>query len=86
MPANVENSAVATGLERSVFIPIPKKVNAKECSIYCVLYSFYMLAKYCSKFSKLVFNRAGTENFKMFKLDLDKAEKPEIKLPISAGS
>ena len=45
-----------------------------------------MLAKYCSKFSKLVFNRAGTENFKMFKLDLDKAEKPEIKLPISAGS
>ena len=25
MPANVENSAVATGLERSVFIPIPKK-------------------------------------------------------------
>ena len=34
MPANLENSAVATGLEKSVFIPIPKKVNAKECSIY----------------------------------------------------
>ena len=34
MPANVENSAVATGLERSVFIPIPKKGNAKECSNY----------------------------------------------------
>ena len=32
MPANLENSAVATGLERSVFIPIPKKGNAKECS------------------------------------------------------
>ena len=31
MPANVENSAVATGLEKSVFIPIPKKGNAKEC-------------------------------------------------------
>ena len=30
MPANLENSAVATGLERSVFIPIPKKSNAKE--------------------------------------------------------
>jgi len=28
------NSAVATGLERSVFIPIPKKGNAKECSNY----------------------------------------------------
>ena len=30
--ANLENSAVATGLKRSVFIPIPKKHNAKECS------------------------------------------------------
>ena len=30
MPANLENSAVATGLEKSVFIPIPKKGNAKE--------------------------------------------------------
>ena len=34
MPANLENSAVATGLERPVFIPIPKKGNAKECSNY----------------------------------------------------
>ena len=35
MPANLENSAVATELKRSVFIPIPKKGNAKECSNYC---------------------------------------------------
>ena len=34
MPANLENSAVATGLEKSVFIPIPKKGNVKECSNY----------------------------------------------------
>ena len=34
MPVNLENSAVATGLKRSVFIPIPKKGNAKECSNY----------------------------------------------------
>ena len=34
MPANLENSAVATGLERSVFILIPKKGNDKECSNY----------------------------------------------------
>ena len=33
MPANLENSAVATGLEK-VFIPIPKKGNAKEYSNY----------------------------------------------------
>ena len=35
MPANLENSAVATGLEKYVFIPIPKKGSAKECSNYC---------------------------------------------------
>ena len=29
--------AVATGLKRSVFIPIPKKGNAKECSNYCTI-------------------------------------------------
>ena len=32
MPAYLENSAVATGLEKVSFIPIPKKDNAKECS------------------------------------------------------
>ena len=36
MPANWENSAVPTRLEKgSVFIPITKKGNAKECSNYC---------------------------------------------------
>ena len=34
IPANLENSAVATGLEKVSFIPIPKKGNAKECSKY----------------------------------------------------
>ena len=34
MPANLENSAVATGVQRSVFFPIPKKDNAKEYSSY----------------------------------------------------
>ena len=34
MPAHLENSAVATGLEKSVFIAIPKKGNVKECSNY----------------------------------------------------
>ena len=34
MSANLENSAVATGLEKIIFTPIPKKGNAKECSNY----------------------------------------------------
>ena len=46
MTANLENSAVATGLEKSGFIPIPKKNNAKECSNYCTI----ALISYASKF------------------------------------
>ena len=34
MPANLDNSAVATGLEKVRFIPVPKKGNDKECSNY----------------------------------------------------
>ena len=34
MPANLENSAVATGLEKVSFHSIPKKGNSKECSNY----------------------------------------------------
>ena len=45
MPANLENSAMATGLKTSVFIPIPKKVNAKECSNYRTI----ALISYASK-------------------------------------
>ena len=34
MPANLENSAVAAGLENVTVLPIPKKGNVKECSNY----------------------------------------------------
>ena len=37
MPGNLENSAVATGLDWSVFIPISKKGSAKECSNYRII-------------------------------------------------
>ena len=37
MPANLENSAVATGLEKVSFIAISKKGNGKECSNYCTI-------------------------------------------------
>ena len=37
IPANLENATVATGLEKEVFIPIPKKVNDKEFLNYCTI-------------------------------------------------
>ena len=43
MPANLENSTVAAGLGKAVFIPIPKKGNAKECSNYLTVASKVML-------------------------------------------
>ena len=37
MPAHLESSAVPQDWKSSVFIPIPKKGNAKECSNYCTI-------------------------------------------------
>ena len=48
--------------------------------------SSHTLAKKCSKFSKPGFNNMWTMNFQMFKLDLEKAEEPEIKLSTSIAS
>ena len=72
--------------KRSVFPPIPKKGNAKECSNYCTIALISHTSKICSKFSKPGFNSTWTVNFQMFKLVLEKVEEPEIKLPTSIGS
>ena len=45
-----------------------------------------MLERLYSKSFNLGFNSMWTENFQIYKLGLEKAEKPEIKLPTSIGS
>ena len=45
-----------------------------------------MLTRSCSKSSKLGFNNTRTKNFQIYKLGLEKAEEPEIKLPTSIAS
>jgi len=65
--------------KRSVFIPIPKKGNAEECSNYRTI-------ALISHTSKVMLKILQTKNFQMCKLDLEKAEEPEIKLPTSIGS
>ena len=53
MPANFENSAVGgRTVFRSVFIPIPKKGNAKECSNYHPVAVISHTSKVMLKFSK----------------------------------
>ena len=75
---------MATGLETVSFIPIPKKGNAKECSNYRT----FALISHASKVMLKILQARLQQyvNFQMFKLDLEKAEEPEIKLPTSAGS
>ena len=58
----------------------------KNAQTTAQLHSSHMLVKKCSKFSKLGFNSMWIKNFQMFKLDLEKAEEPEIKLPTSVRS
>ena len=59
--------------------------------LYCLshqgvqLYSFHMLIRLYSKSFKLSLY-IWTENFQMYKLGLEKAEEPEIKLPTFVGS
>ena len=86
MPANLENSAVAQGWKRSVLIPIPKKGNAKECSNYRTIALISHARKVMLKVLQPGFSNTWTMNFLMFKLVLEKAEEPEIKLATSAGS
>ena len=50
------------------------------------LHSFHVLGRSCLKSSKLGFTSTWTKNFQVYKLDLEKAEEPEIKLPTFVGS
>ena len=84
MQANLENSAVATGLEKVSFHSNPKKGNSKECSNYCTI----ALISHASKVMLKILQARLQQyvNFQMFMLDFEKAEEPEIKLPTSVGS
>ena len=63
-----------------------RKAMTKKAQSTAQLHSSHTLVKWCSKFSKPGFSNTWAMNFQMFKLDLEKAEEPEIKLSISAGS
>ena len=63
-----------------------RKVIPKNVQTTVQLQSSHTLVKQSSKFFKPGFSDMWTMNFQMFKLVLDKAEEPEIKLPTSARS
>ena len=72
--------------KKSVFIPIPKKGNAKECLNYCTTALISHASKVMLKILQARLQQYVNRELQMFKLDLGKAEEPEIKLPTSVGS
>ena len=72
--------------KRSVFIPIPKKGNPKECSNYHTISLISHASKVINKILQARLQQYVNRELPMFKLVLEKAEEPEIKLPTSTGS
>ena len=62
---------------RSVFIPMPKKGNAKECSNYCTVALISHASKVMLQILQASLQQYMTVNFLMFQLVLEKAEEPE---------
>ena len=58
-----------------------RKAMSKNIQTTKQLCSFHITARLCSKSFKLCFSSTWTENFPIYKLGLEKAEKPDIKLP-----
>ena len=72
--------------KRSVFIPIPKKGCAKECSNYCTIALISHASKVMLKFLQARLQQYMNREHPDVQAGLEKAEEPEIKLPTSAGS
>ena len=86
MPANLENLAVATGLEKVSFTPIPKKGNAKECSNSCTIALISQASTVMLKILQVRLQQFVNRELPDVQAGFRKAEKPEIKLPTSTGS
>ena len=86
MPGNLENSAVPQDLKRSVFIPIPKKGNAKECSTYHTIALISHASKVMPQILQARLQQYMNHELPDVQDGFRKGRGPEIKLPTSAGS
>ena len=72
--------------KRSVFIPVPRKTMVKNFQNYCPIGLISHTSKVMLKILQARLQQYVNCEFQMFKLVLEKAEEPEIKLPTSVGS
>ena len=85
MLANLEDPAVATGLEKVNLIPIPKKGSTKECANHQTIAFISHASKVTLKILHARLWHYANQELQMSKLGLEKEEELEIKLPTFAG-
>ena len=83
MPANLENSAVATGLEKVSFHSNPKE---RQCSNYHTITLISHSSKVMLKIHQARLQQYMNRELPDVQAGFRKAEKPEIKLPTSTES
>ena len=86
MPENLKTQQWLQDWKRSVFIPIPKKGNAKECSNYHTIALISHASKVMFKILLIRLQQYVNHELPDVQAGLEKAEEPEIKLPTSVGA
>ena len=86
MPANWKTQQWPQDWKRSVFIPIPKKGNAKECSNYRTITLISHTTKVMFKILQARLQQSMNCELSDVQVGFRKAEEQEIILPTSAGS
>ena len=86
MPANLENSGVATGLEKVSFHSNPKERQCQECSNYHTISLISQASKEMLKILQARLQQYVNCKLPDVQAGLKKAGEPEIKLPTSPGS
>ena len=86
MSVNLENSAMATGLEKVSFHSNPKEGQGQRCSNYHTIALISHAGKVMLKILHARLEWYVNQECPDVQLDLQKAEEPEIKLPTSVGS
>ena len=86
MPIIWKTQQLPQDWKRSVFIPISKKGNTKECSNYCTTALISHANKIVLKILQARLKQYVNQELSDVQLDLEKTEEPELKLPIPVGS
>ena len=72
--------------KRSIFIPIPKRGKAKECSNYCTIALISQASKVMLKILQARLQQFMNRELPDVQAGFRKGEEPQIKLPTSPGS